>query len=278
MNNGAALRQWAHGVITALVSNMDDELAAVRHKPRSAKRVHRARRSMARLEAALADLSAITAEARKLQTRVHALRRRAGKVRDAAVLCKRLNDYGIPAETLRGALRQRRKRGIRKFCKAACASPSRFTSEEPIERTVRSIPLVDSMSVSDANREIIRIRFAELLEASPALRGEDANQLHALRLAAKRVRYALQRLGAERLELSETDDALDTFAKTLGAAHDSGVLTQRAIECSATPVAERSRRERLQQVENARRLWRDLMKDGGPLERLSGYARFHAAV
>ena len=275
MNNGAALRRWAHGLITALVSDMERELAAVRRKPRSAKHVHRARRSMARLEAALADLAAIAADTGKLQARVHALRRRAGKVRDADVLCKRLNDFGIPAQALRNALRRRRKRGTRKFCKAMCEPASTLRTEE-LSGNVRSVPLVDSMSVGEANHAIVRIRFAELLAASSALRSEDGEELHALRLTAKRLRYALQRLGAS--GLSEADDALDTFAKTLGAAHDSGVLTRRAIECSATPIAERSRRERRQQIENARRIWRDIMKDGGQLETLSRYAGFQAAI
>ncbi len=278
MNSGAALRWWAHSLITAFVSDMDDRMAAIRRKPLSVKRVHGARRSMARLEAALADLAAITTDAQKLQARVRPLRRRAGKVRDADVLCKRLNDYGTAAETLRKALRRRRKRGIRKFFKSMCKSPSRFKVEKPIAGRVRSIPLADSMSISEANRTIVRIRFAELLEASPALRGEDGEALHALRLAAKRLRYALQRLGDERLELSAADDALDIFAKALGAAHDSGVLSQRAVECGEAAIAERSRRERVQQIESARRLWRDLMKDGGPLETLSRYARFHAAA
>lgn len=276
MSNGAALRRWAHDIITALVSDMDGKLAAVRRKPRSAKRVHRARRSMARLEAALADLAAIMADTGKLQARVHALRRRAGKVRDADVLCKRLNDFGIPAQTLRKALLRRRKRGCRKFCKAMREPVSALRTQHRTAGKVRSIPLADSMSIGEANRAILRIRFAELLESSPALRGEDGEALHALRLAAKRLRCALQRLG--RPDLSEADDSLDTFAKALGAAHDSGVLTQRAFECSATPVAERSRRERRQQIEKARRIWQDVMKDGGPLETLSRYAGFQSAV
>ncbi|HET9393351.1 MAG TPA: CHAD domain-containing protein [Candidatus Rubrimentiphilum sp.] len=275
MNDGV-LRRWAHGVITALIHDMDGELAAVRRKPRSAKRVHRARRSMARLEAALADLSTITADACKLQARVHALRRRAGKVRDADVLCKRLNDFGLPAATLRKSLRRRRKRGKQKFCKILREPAASFKPEEPVAGTVRAVPLADSMSVAEANRTIVRIRFAELLAASSALRGEDGTALHALRLTAKRLRYALQRLGAERLHLSETDRALDTFAKTLGAAHDSSVLTRRAIECSATPIAELSRRERRQQIDSARRMWQAMMKDGGPLETLSRYAGFAA--
>ena len=275
MNNAVAVRRWAHGLISAFVGDMDDRLKAVCCKPGSAKRVHQARRSMARLEAALADFAAITAGRQKLQTRVHALRRRAGKVRDADVLCKRLKDYGAGAEVLRKSLRQRRKRGIRKFIEAARKSPSRFKTGNPIAGA-RRVPLADSMSVSDANRNVVRVRFAELLEASSALRSEDGDALHALRLAAKRLRYALQRLGSERLQLFEADDALDDFAKALGAAHDSGVLARRAIECGAADVAERSRRERLQQIESARRLWRDLTRDSGPIAALGAYARFHS--
>jgi len=277
VNSAVAVRQWAHGVITAFVGDMDECLEAVRCKTGSAKRVHRARRSMARLEAAVTDLSAITPDAQRLQSRVHALRRRAGKVRDADVLCKRLKDYGAEAAALRKALRRRRKRGIRKFCKAADKPPSHFKSDKPIAGA-RHIPLVDSMSVDDANRHIVRIRFAELLEASPALCGEDSEALHALRLAAKRLRYALQRLGAERRDLFEADDALGEFAKVLGAAHDLGVLARRALECGAAPVAQRSRRERRQAIESARQLWRDLTRSGGPVAALGAYAKFDAAA
>lgn len=278
MNNGTTLRLWAHGEVASLTNDMDDELAAVRRKPRSAKRVHRARRSMARLEAALADLGAIMPDTDKLQARVHALRRRAGKVRDADVLCKRLSEFGLPAKTLRKALRRRRKRGKQKLCRAMREPAASFKLPEPAAGKVRSVPLADSMSIGEANRTIVRIRFAELLAASSALRGDDRDKLHALRLAAKRLRYALQRLGSERLHLSQADRALDAFSASLGAAHDSSVLTRRAIECGATPVAERSRRERRQEIDDARRTWEAMMQRGGPLETLSRYAGFGAAV
>jgi len=267
VNNGAALRQWAHGLITAFADAMGARLAAVRRKPHSAKRVHAARKSMARLEAALADLAGIAADAQEMHTRVHALRRRAGKVRDADVLCKRLDDYDASAgdvecrqiEVLRRALHRRRKRAVRKFLRAARKSPSHFKIAKETSGAPRPIPLTNSTNIGDANREIIRIRFAELLEAGPALDGENSEALHALRLAAKRLRYALQRVEGEQLELSRMG-ALDQLAKALGAAHDSVVLAKRAAECDAPLVAERSRRDRREQIANARRVWANLMQ------------------
>ena len=92
-------------------------------KPRSAKRLHKARKSLARLLAGLNDLAGVAGSDKQLIERVHDVHRRAGKVRDADVLLKRVKAYRELAgaaekaelKTVARKLRKRRKKAKRKL-------------------------------------------------------------------------------------------------------------------------------------------------------------------
>jgi CHAD domain-containing protein len=89
----AALEQWAQAVIHEQIENAGDALRTYCKKPKSAKRLHSARKELARLRAALEDLGALAGVAPQFLERVHELHKRAGKVRDADVLLKRIDGY-----------------------------------------------------------------------------------------------------------------------------------------------------------------------------------------
>lgn len=84
-------------------------------KPRSAKRLHRARKGLARLLAGLDDLGDAAGTDRQLLERVRDVHSRAGKVRDADVLLRRVKAYrklatGTECDELRAIARKLRKR------------------------------------------------------------------------------------------------------------------------------------------------------------------------
>lgn len=261
MHNGAAVRQWAHGLVERYAAGMEAALAGVCRKPRSAKRVHAARRSIARLQAAIADLKSIVGDV-PLEARAQELRRRAGKVRDADVLCKRLKTYRSDAgdperreiERLRDRLRRRRKRAIKKLLKAA-------RKDDPPAAETGSLqpaaPLADSMTIGEAARVIVHTRLADVLSRAPALQGAEDETLHAFRLACKQLRYALERLENVSPALSRADGVLKEIAQALGASRDCVVLAKRAAACEAPHVEARALRDRAAQLAHARLVWQD---------------------
>jgi CHAD domain-containing protein len=89
----ASLEQWAQAVIHRQIESAGNALATYCAKPNSAKRLHAARKELARLRAALEDLADLAGVAPQFLERVHELHRRAGKVRDADVLLKRIDGY-----------------------------------------------------------------------------------------------------------------------------------------------------------------------------------------
>jgi CHAD domain-containing protein len=89
----AVLEQWAQDVIHRQIESAGNALATYCGKPDSAKRLHAARKELARLQAALEDLADLAGVAPQFLERVHELHRRAGKVRDADVLLKRIDEY-----------------------------------------------------------------------------------------------------------------------------------------------------------------------------------------
>lgn len=114
MHNNPALEAWAQASIHARIESAAQALAAYCRKPRSAKRLHAARKELARLRAVLEDLGDLAGVAPGFHERVHALHRRAGKLRDADVLLQRVQDYrerafGGEADELKRLSRRLRK-------------------------------------------------------------------------------------------------------------------------------------------------------------------------
>lgn len=119
----AALEDWAQRIIRAQIEQAGEALAAHCQKPRSTKRLHAARKQLARLRAALDDLALLAGVASDFRERVHELYKCAGKVRDADVFLDRIGGYCEDAfgqersqlKIVEKALRKRRKKTRRKL-------------------------------------------------------------------------------------------------------------------------------------------------------------------
>jgi CHAD domain-containing protein len=119
----ANLQVWAQNVIGEQIGVAAEALACYCSNPKSAKHLHRARKGLARLRAALQDLGTLAGATPEFYERIHQLHRRAGKVRDADVLIERVEEYCAKAPreerkelgAVRAALRKRRKRARRKL-------------------------------------------------------------------------------------------------------------------------------------------------------------------
>jgi CHAD domain-containing protein len=126
-----SLQVWAQNVIGEQIGAAAEALASYCEQPGSAKKLHRARRGLARLRAALQDLGTLAGATPEFLERIDELHRRAGQVRDADVLIERADEYRSKApreerkelDVLCAALRKRRKRVRRK-----------------LERVVRELP------------------------------------------------------------------------------------------------------------------------------------------
>jgi len=110
--------EWAQSLVGRHVDETSAAIKAFRKKPRSAKRLHRARKCLARLRAVLDDYGAIAGTSQAFAERIARLHRRAGKVRDADVLLRRARAYKKDAfgteraelKRLCALLKKRRKR------------------------------------------------------------------------------------------------------------------------------------------------------------------------
>ena len=134
----------------------------------------------------------------------------------------------------------------------------------------RRIDLSDACGVDDAMRRIAIVRFAEVLTLAPALRRRRSQELHDLRIAYKRLRYALERFA--RLEPSLVDAAvrLAQLQDALGEAHDRDVLLMkvpRELHRTRTEL----QRQREECVNRAEGLWHDAFAPYGPFQ---GLVRF----
>lgn len=117
------MHEWAHDVIARHINAASDALSAFCSKPGSAKCLHAARKTLARLRAALEDLGPVAGVEPGFYERIEMLHKRAGKVRDADVLVARVDTYRKDArgaerrelQVLRKALCKRRKRARRKL-------------------------------------------------------------------------------------------------------------------------------------------------------------------
>ncbi len=123
MSEAAGLQMWAQQTIEKQISAAAGALACHCREPRSAKRLHTARKALARLRAALDDLGTVAGVTAEFRERVGQLHRRAGKVRDADVLIERSDEYLEQAaqdectqlKHVRAALCKRRKKARRKL-------------------------------------------------------------------------------------------------------------------------------------------------------------------
>lgn len=126
----------------------------------------------------------------------------------------------------------------------------------------------------EAERYVVRIRFAQALARQTALDGGDDESVHAFRLACKRVRFALERLDAPPPQLRRAQTLLSKICDELGWAHDCAQLAMLARDCGAPLAAVRAERDRDRYAVRAARLWRDAFSNDGDFRALAEYAGF----
>jgi CHAD domain-containing protein len=131
----------------------------------------------------------------------------------------------------------------------------------------RPIDLSDSCGVDDAMRRIAIVRFAEVLALVPALRNGRSSELHAFRIACKRLRYALERFTPREPALLDASSRLTQLQDALGEFHDCDLLLL-AMPRSLHSTAQRVRIQRDDALARARALWRDAFAPYGPFEGL----------
>lgn len=123
MNETANLEVWARETIEKQITAAADALACYCRKPQSAKRLHSARKALARLRTCLEDLGVLAGVTPDFRERVQQLHQRAGKARDGDVQIQRVDDYLENAaqdeceqlQVVRAILRKRRKRARRRL-------------------------------------------------------------------------------------------------------------------------------------------------------------------
>jgi len=131
----------------------------------------------------------------------------------------------------------------------------------------RRIDLSDACGVDDAMRRIAIVRFAEVLTLVPCLRHGRPRELHDLRIACKRLRYALERFTPREPALLEAAGRLSQLQDALGDLHDRDVLLG-AIPKNLHVTSQRIRMQRSDALSRARALWRDAFAPYGPFEGL----------
>jgi len=131
----------------------------------------------------------------------------------------------------------------------------------------RRVDLSDAAGVDDAMRRIAIVRFAEVLTLVPALRRGRAAELHALRIACKRLRYALERYVTREPALLEAASRLSQLQDALGEVHDRELLLAEMPK-GLHVTMQRIQTERDEALARARALWRDAFATYGPFEGL----------
>ncbi len=131
----------------------------------------------------------------------------------------------------------------------------------------RSIDLSDTFDRDAVMRRVAIVRFAELLAVAPALRRGRSAEIHALRIACKRLRYALERFSTFEPSLHDAGVRLMQMQDALGDVHDRDVLLD-IVPHAARNTANRLHAEREDAVARARALWYDAFAAYGPFEGL----------
>jgi CHAD domain-containing protein len=236
------------GIVLVLRTRLDEmcDFRAAALDWTDAEGVHDMRVASRRLRGALSDFAPYLG-GRWPRTRLRKLARRLGAVRDEDVKLETLAELAqTAAPELRAGLRriaaaheQRREQAratlaataldeaalerlrlkfLRKLERAALRHEVDDESQAQPERAA-------TLSFKDAGREIICARLAKLLDQGVALyQPNDVKQLHRLRIATKRLRYALELYApCWQANLSDTAKEVASLQKALGGLHDCDV-------------------------------------------------------
>ena len=131
----------------------------------------------------------------------------------------------------------------------------------------RVIDLEELHGIDTIMRRVAIVRFAELLTHAPALRRARANEIHTLRIACKRLRFALERFSAFEPSLHEAAIRLTQLQDALGDVHDRDVLLA-LLPKTARNTAHRLEIQREDAIARGRALWHDAFAPFGPFEGL----------
>lgn len=142
----------------------------------------------------------------------------------------------------------------------------------------RPIPLQDVRGPQDAMRRILSVRFAEVLAQAPALSQPRPEPLHDLRIACKRLRYAVELFADALPECKSAERRLSQLQDELGEAHDCDVLLQFAKQSGAQHLAKRVLRDRERRVKRAANLWERAFARKGAFSSLIGLTGLGAAL
>ena len=127
----------------------------------------------------------------------------------------------------------------------------------------RRIDLDELYGPDTIMRRVAIVRFAEVLGLAQALRHARAAELHDLRIACKRLRFALERFSTFEPSLHEAVIRLAQLQDALGDIHDRDVLME-LLPKSARNTAHRLEVQREDAVTRARALWHDAFATFGP--------------
>ncbi len=113
MSPSENLGDWVIRLLDRQISEADRALRRLRAKPHSRKRIHAARKKLARLLASANDFRSCIGDEAIPYDRIRALHKRLGRVRDADVHLQRLRAYRKGAATIGRAEQQSARSRIR---------------------------------------------------------------------------------------------------------------------------------------------------------------------
>ncbi len=113
-DSAGSIAVWVAAVLERQTAAADCALQRLRAKPHSRKRVHAARKELARLLTTAEDFCASVGDGALPYDRIRALHKRLGRVRDADVHLQRLHEYRKDAAIPERAEQRAARRFIRK--------------------------------------------------------------------------------------------------------------------------------------------------------------------
>ena len=135
----------------------------------------------------------------------------------------------------------------------------------------RRIQLDGLPAPHNAVHRIISVRFAEMLALAGAFTTQRGDELHALRIACKRLRYSIELFEEALPGLKTAAQRVRQLQDELGEVHDCDVLASMAKDRKADHLAQRLRRDRARHALRATGLWLDAFSKGGPFMDLVTY-------
>jgi CHAD domain-containing protein len=137
--------------------------------------------------------------------------------------------------------------------------------------------LLDGLATPhSAVHRVVSVRFAEVLALAGAFATQRGAELHALRIACKRLRYSIELFEQELPALKASAQRVQQLQDELGEVHDCDVLGAMAQDKKANHLGHRLRRDRERHALRAKALWVDAFSKGGPLLELVKYTGFGA--